>query len=600
MRSDWMWVAAVLVGGSLLAAWADATQPEQSRAADVIVVGAGIAGISAALEGADRGGTVLVVDMASVFGGHAVMAEGGVSIVASPLQQSLGIEDSADLAYADFVRWGEDANEAWVRYYVDHSQPQIYEWVTSMGVQFADVLSRPGNSVPRFHRARGRGLGLVAPLYRAALRRGVAFMWNHEVTELLVEQGRVVGVATRDLRSGNARRLTARSVILATGGFQSNLSLLREHWPATLKFPETVLLGSGVNSTGRGHSLAQRAGAALVRMDHQWNYPWGLLDPRYPGMSRGLSAQNPVSIWVNAEGRRFVNELASPKIVVPILLEQQRATYWAIFDKQARPHMRVAGSDWIDAATIERLILDDPQLVKTAPSLSQLATTIGVPPEQLNGTVRRYNELVASGDDLDFGKFGASAERFRGLVYPAPAPTPIDTAPFHAIQFFLLTRKSMGGVSVDQNCRVVSEQGVVIPGLFAAGELTGLAGINGKAGLEGTFLGPSIVTGRVAARAAVPSITPPARSGALPAAGARSAAESSVPAPACTGCHDIATDVRRKRPGYWHFERVHTVVLSRGSACVTCHQELQPYAPGRHRIDRLAQIDVCTSCHGIP
>jgi predicted oxidoreductase len=164
-RIYWICTVTMLTSVSLVAAWAGTRQSEPTRDADVIVVGAGIAGISAALEGAHLGSNILVVDMASVFGGHAVMSEGAVSIVGSPLQRSLRIADTPDLAYADFVRWGEDADEAWVRYYVEHSVDEIYEWVTSMGVQFTDVLPRPGNTVPRYHLSKGRGLGLVAPLF---------------------------------------------------------------------------------------------------------------------------------------------------------------------------------------------------------------------------------------------------------------------------------------------------------------------------------------------------------------------------------------------------------------------------------------------------
>jgi succinate dehydrogenase/fumarate reductase flavoprotein subunit len=415
---------------------------------------------------------------------------------------------------------------------------------------------------------------------------------------LLVHSGRVSGVRTRDLRSGGTRRLTAPAVILATGGFQSSLPLVREHWPAATKFPEKILLGSGTNSTGSGHRLAQSAGAALLRMDHQWNYPWGLLDPRYPGMSRGLAARNLASIWVNVDGRRFVNETASPKIVVPALVAQQHATYWAIFDEQTKPLFTISGSDWVDFKTIERLIFSDPALVRTASSIPELATAIDVPPEQLNATLRRYNDLVALGDDLDFGRFGTSMKRFPGLLLPAPAPKQITTAPFYAVQFFLLTRKSMGGVAIDKSCRVMTAQGFAIPGLYAAGEVTGLAGINGKAGLEGTFLGPSIVTGRVAARAAVAATTPGVRPSPVPPASGRSVASAPVSSPSCVKCHDLAKDTRRNRPGYWHFERSHAVVLTRGDPCVRCHQELQPYVPTQHRIDRVAQIDACVFCHG--
>ncbi len=585
--------------GIILAGCSPAQQAHlKPPVADVIVVGAGIAGISAALEAAQLGGSVVVVDMASVFGGHAVMSEGGLSIVGSPLQRARSIDDTPDLGYTDFIRWGEDANEAWVRYYVEHSVEEIYHWVTSMGVEFSDVLMRPGNSVARFHLTKGRGLGLVAPMYRKALEYpGIRFLWNQEMTDLLVDNGRVVGVQTRDLRSGSDHRLTARAVILATGGFQNNLALLREHWPDAMRFPETVLLGSGVNSTGSGHRIAQRVGAALSRMDHQWNYPWGLRDPRHPGMSRGLSARNTASIWVNAQGKRFVNEMASPKLVVPALLAQPQASYWAIFDVQTKGLFWIAGSDWIDFKTIERVIFSDSSIVKSASSITELAAKIGVSPHSLEETIRRYNEQVAAGDDVDFGRFGRSAERFRGFMIPAAPPKQIHTPPFYAVQFFILTRKSMGGVAIDTRSRVITNAGAPISGLFAAGELTGLAGINGKAGLEGTFLGPSIVTGRVAARTAMSTVaSPQVRPRVTKVDNVIPAATGSTRS--CLECHDLPKQTTLNRPGYWHFERSHQLVLTRGHVCTQCHQELHPYDARRHRIDRVAQINSCAACHG--
>lgn len=119
----------------------------------------------------------------------------------------------------------------------------------------------------------------------------------------------------------------------------------------------------------------------------------------------------------------------------------------------------------------------------------------GLPPQTLNETVGCWNEMVTSGKDIDFGRIGCCRT-------PWSNPTRIERAPFYAVPFYPLARKSMGGVSIDQSCRVLDVSGQPIPGLYAAGELTGLAGVNGKASLEGTFLGASIMTGRVAGRAA--------------------------------------------------------------------------------------------------
>jgi len=206
--------------------------------------------------------------------------------------------------------------------------------------------------------------------------------------------------------------------------------------------------------------------------------------------------------------------------------------------------------------------------------------------------VRRYNDLVEQGKDSDFGRFSPT-DRER--------PSTIATPPYYAVQFFPLTRKSMGGVSIDLSCRVLDGSGSPIPGLYAAGELTGLAGINGKAGLEGTFLGPSIVTGRMAGRRVAAELGF-AAGGVAPAASrapeeVTMAGGSEPLAGRCATCHDIEAQVASPRRGYSHFEKVHRVVGERKYDCARCHSEMWPFDLERHRVDRVAQIVTCRNCH---
>jgi len=572
--------------------------------ADVVVVGAGISGLSAALEAARGGARVVVVDMASVFGGHAVMSEGGVAIVATPLQQARNIADSPELAFKDFIEWGEDANVEWVRYYVQHSRREIYDWLTEMGTQFTTVLHRGGNSVPRFHQATGRGLGLVSPLYRECVKHpGITFVWNTQVTGLIAERGRIAGARGKNLRTGETRSFHAAAVILATGGFQSNLEMLREYWPENLSFPERMLVGSGVNSVGSGHEMAKQVGAVFYNMDHQWNYPWGLIDPRYPGRNRGLNAKNPAGIWVNSQGKRFVNEVTTPKQALPAVLNQKPATYWLIFDEAMKRHFWVSGSDWGDFSTIQRVLFDDPEVMKTAATLEELAASAGLPVTTLIGTVQRYNEMVVKDNDADFHRFGPNRTPNKFLIPGVVAPQKIEQPPFYAAQFFPLTRKSMGGVLVDRSCRALDARKRPIPGLYAVGELTGLVGINGKAGLEGTFLGPSIITGRVAGRAVVAELKkskrlePPLASTMTSQPSMQSARGNGESQSSCSECHDIRAAVGKSRSGYWHFERAHRVALERSYDCLQCHAEMTPYRRDSHRSNPLAQINTCSFCH---
>jgi succinate dehydrogenase/fumarate reductase flavoprotein subunit len=447
-------------------------------------------------------------------------------------------------------------------------------------VRFSEVLASSGNSVPREHQPAGRGIGLVTPIYRACLELGnVDFAWNCRVEQLLTDDGYVVGVLLRDLRTGSQRELRGGAVVLATGGFQSNLDMVREFWPAEFRFPERILIGSGSNAIGLGHQMAQAVGGELVHMDHQWNYFTGLPDPRYPGTNRGLNATNLYGILVNSEGRRFANLHGWAKEVMPVLLKQKNVSCWCIFDEASKPFFNVSGTDWGDFKTVEKLILQNADLVKKADTLEELAELSGLPAKNLAETVARYNKLVQLGEDTEFGRFGPGKPEFSNKASPK-----IETPPYYAMQTFPLTRKSMGGVAIDLQCRVLDQQRQPIPGLYAVGELTGLAGINGKAALEGTFLGPCIVTGRVAARSLLKELDVPPQ---LAAAGDSR----------CTSCHDIPALLSEARQAYWHFDKVHRTIADRGIDCRHCHSELTPYRADNHRINRQALTASCVLCH---
>lgn len=560
--------------------------------ADVIIVGAGISGLCAALEAGRGNANVIVIDMFSVFGGTGVMSQGGICLIDSPVQRAAGIRDNPKTALKDFMEYGECVNKEWTQYYVNNSVSEIYDWIVAMGVTFEDIWLLPGDSVPRFHNVKGRGLGLVGQIYRECIKNSnIRFIWNTEVKNLLIRDSRVVGVVTQDTRTNNKKSYIAPVVILATGGFQSNLDMVRENWPKQTPFPDRILVGSGINSTGSGHRLAHEAGARLTNLDHQWNYVTGFSDPRSPGTNRGLNLQNMSAIWVNAQGHRFTREYDSPKNNFPALMTQKPETYWVVFDENNKKNIFISGSHWTDFNQIEKEILDNPGFVKIASTIKELAGLAGLPEKALAETVQRYNQMVDKCTDLDFGRFGPN------LSYK---PHKIVQPPFYAVQLFPLTRKSMGGVVIDMSCRVLDQREHVIPGLYAVGELTGQAGINGKAAIEGTFLGMCIITGRIAGRSVLSELKiksdPCAVSYEIPRSSLTPAqAESSD----CMNCHDMDLLLEDSRPGYWHFNKTHHDVQERKYQCVACHSEFYPYQEEKHQISPLLQLDSCAVCHGI-
>ncbi len=587
-------IACVMLLG--LAGCAKPSASPHQQSADIVIIGAGISGLSAALEAAQAGRSVLVIDMLSVFGGHAIISTGGLSIVDTPLQRKRGIEDSPDLAFSDFMAWGEDNNQEWVRYYVDHSSEEIYDWLTGMGANFYAAVPPPGNSVARYHFIRGQGLGLVMPIYRAVLEEpSVHFRFSLRADELIRRGGRVIGVRATDLRSGETLELFAGAVLVATGGMQSDLDAVRENWRKDFPEPEHLLAGSGWNSQGSGLELARGVDAKIERLDHQWNYVTGIPDPRYPGQSRGLSVlQVPPGreVWVNMKGERFVGECTSPRDNLSVMLNQPDDSHWVIFDARGKKRFIVSGSGWTNERT-ERLIFGNRDIVKTASTLAGLATEMAIDGDQLVRSVDGYNALVEASTTQR-----GSPEDELTLCGGARA---IDQPPFYAVKRFILSRKSMGGIRIDLSARVLDIDGGVIPGLYAAGEASGFAGINGRAALEGTHLGPSIVTGRMAGRKMAAEFAGQT----VVQAASRSpiASGSSIPATdrsdgACIGCHDLPVLVQQKRSGYRHFQWSHRMVMDEQMNCVTCHEDFFPYTPARHQRDLGRATEICAYCHG--
>ena len=570
--------------------------------ADVIVLGAGLAGLSAAIDAANGGAEVLVVDMNSVFGGHGIQS-GGVAIVGSPMQAEMGYADSPDLAYHDWMAWTIDGDPLWTRFYVENSRELIYDWVTGLGTRFDRVIPSHGNSVPRFHMTYRRGLNLTRPLYLEALRySNIAFRWNVVAQHLLTSDGRVLGVTGVHLRSGETVTLRANSVVLATGGFESNIELVRQYWPADLPEPAEIYSMSGQNSRGSGLLMASEAGAALRHLDRQYNGYAAL--PNVLGLDddRGFVGGTSRSIWVNNEGRRFVTEGAIDRHVFPLVMQQDPPGYWRIFDDDDKQSFRInsphfVSADAVDEEKIQRLIVDNPAVTSRANTIDELAAAIGVPGAVLSQTITEFNAQVQRGESTDVDGLPSESE---------PPDFTIDTPPFYAMRTYPMANKSAGGIAIDLGARALDQHGVPVPGLYAAGEVTGSAGINGLNGLDGMFTGPAILTGRIAGRTAVADLL---EAGWSPKEFLRDEHLNHEPEGETGGfatplpefdAAELERTLATSRDGYWHFESAHRLVLERQYACSRCHSEKLPFAPAADRRQRIAQVDTCDSCHLAP
>jgi predicted oxidoreductase len=574
----------LLLFTALLAAGAGARAAEP----DVIIVGAGISGIAAALEAEARGARVLIIDMNSVPGGHAVKA-GGFALVDTPLQRQKGYQDSPEVAERDLLAWGETADAGWVRRYVQASGREVGDWLAALGVRWAFILDTPEHSVPRFHFAAGSALNVVVPMLRSAMtRERIEWRLNTQALEVTQRNGAVTGIVARNLRSSGETRLPGRAVILATGGFQANLDLVRASWRTDIPPPPSVYAGAGYFANGSGIALGRDAGAALTRMRDQVTFTTGLPDPLDPAGERALLTQNPAAIWVNAEGRRYVAENAPSKLADDATLRQPGAAHWIVFDADGAKSLRIRDAVWLGNPGAAATLANHPSIAR-ADSLAALAAAAGLPADALQATVARYNAALAAGNDADFGRFAPGR--------PDREARPIVTPPFSAVRLYPMTRKSMGGLAVDDATRVLDERGRPVPGLYAVGEATGVAGINGRYGGEGTFLGPSVWMGRLAGQAVAPAGSSPAAPAAI------AAPPAPPPDPATRDRVVLVSDaafaalVAAERPGYWHFQRVHRTVAERGLDCQACHTTAWPTITAATPAHRLEQLRSCTTCH---
>ena len=463
---------------------------------DILIIGTGAAGLSASIEASSRGARVKIVEQAPAHGGTAIGSGGGVLMVDTPLQRKKGVEDSIELACEDWRKWSKGtADMEWARFYIERSLPELYHWTAGLGVEWSVLMDQEGNSVPRWHRPEGGGEEIVRCLYQEAVKsEAVEWAFSTRVKKLLKDEGEGGAVRGAEVqRESGEEEIEAKAVIAATGGFCSNHDMIRKHSPRLkhLRF----LAGGGPGAFGSGHGLIGDAGGSLQHLEDIWMYAFATPDPKDRDGKRGLAIRGlKNAIWVNFQGKRFHNEdLSGGATGTPAVLSQKPPMCWAIIDSSMIGELVVSDPSYREGSeTVSDMVmglLEGSPDIKRAPSIEDLAKAMNVARGEFRKTMNGYNQYLEDGltEDPAFGK------DLRGMKK-------IERPPFYAIQFMPLARKNFGGVRTGLTCRVLDPRGEAVPGLYAAGELAGMAGghINGAAGLEGTMLGPSIFSGRVA------------------------------------------------------------------------------------------------------
>lgn len=528
--------------------------------ADVVIAGGGLAGLATACELLDHGVRVLVLDRdrEDRFGGLAARSFGGVMFVGTPHQRKLGIRDTPELAWSDWLSFADFGGDdewprTWARCYVERSTELVYEWLDGLGVGFLPLVNwaerglfRPGNSVPRWHIAWGTGHGIVEAVREALQghrhRDRLEMRFGHRVERLLVEGGRVVGCAGAMEEEDGEFEVRAEQVVLASGGIcGGDLSRVRAHWYAPWgRPPATLLNGSHRFADGLLHDAAAAHGAAVTHLDLQWHYAAGIRHREAESSTDGISLVPPRSaLWLDATGRRFgpvpLMGYTDTRWVVERICRTPAQYSWQVMNRKiAIKELAVSGCDFMTAfrhkrklMLVKHLLLGNAELVErlvdgsedvvaadTLPELMDRMEAMSLEGAELDregmaADIRAYDGQIQRGkryfNDDQLRRI-ASFRTYKGDRLRTCAFQRIDdpkARPLIAIREFILSRKSLGGLQTDLRCRVLDTAGGPIPGLFAVGETAGFGGggIHGKGSLEGTFLGSCVLTGRLAARA---------------------------------------------------------------------------------------------------
>ena len=455
---------------------------ETVHSADLVVVGGGLAGLAAALEAAQAGARVIVLEMLADPGGSSAMSGGCFAFAGTDLQRNRGIEDSDELLFSDLREVGQFENdEAIVRTYVRH-QLATYEWLKSVGVQFNPALEvSSGVSVPRIHNVDPADM-MRALAARCRATEAITIMTSTRAKRLVrnAGSGRVEAVLA-ECEASELRIAGTRGIVLATGGFCRNPDLIHRFVP---QYDDVIFIASDGNQ-GDGLKMAWQLGADF----RDTAYIKGTYGKHPVDMSNHHSclAVYKGGIAVNQEGKRFVDESISYKLLGDACMRQSDCSTYQIFDQTTFE----SGDNRVRILDFERRMEDG--LIIKADSLEKLAQLIEIPPATLLETVRQYNGYVDAGSDPDFGR--------RHLVHNYGELQRIERAPFYAYPSTVVIYATFCGLRIDSSMRVLDVFGEPIEGLWAAGEVVG--GLHGGAHMTGSGLGKAAIFGRLAARGAL-------------------------------------------------------------------------------------------------
>ena len=445
---------------------AEAEKTAETLDCDVVIVGAGGAGLTAAVRATQEGAKVLVLEKMSFVGGNSLKASGGMNCADTKFQAAADITDSGVPEFIeDTMNGGHGINDLALVTTMAENSAEAVEWLESIGAPLPKVAATGGTTHKYLHSPEdGSPVGayLIAKLSEEAEKQGIEIMLNTKATEIIMADGAAAGVKAEDAE--HEYTVNAKAVILATGGFGSNFDMMCAFNPSLANAVTTNHPGA----TGDGILMAEAVGAATVDMDQIQLHPtvYQATSMLVSEKMRSLGA-----ILVNQEGKRFTNDLATRDAVSAAELEQTGGYAYIVFDQNLVDNNKSA-KEYIEKG-----------MAVSGNTYEELAKAMGVDEAAFVETMNTWNAAVAAGEDAEFGRNnGMDAD--------------LSTAPFYAIQIAPGIHHTMGGVKIDTETKVIDTEGNPIPGLFAAGEVTG--GVHGGNRIGGNAVCDFVVFGRIA------------------------------------------------------------------------------------------------------
>ncbi|MEJ8302639.1 flavocytochrome c [Saccharibacillus sacchari] len=433
---------------------------------DIVIIGGGGAGMTAALEAKAAGMNPVIFEKMEAAGGNTLKSSSGMNASETKFQKEQGIEDSNDLFFDETLKGGHDTNnQEMLRYFVDNSASAI-DWLDSQGITLDNITITGGMKEKRTHRPTdGSAVGqyLVSGLVADVQEQGIPLFVNADVKEITQENGQANGVKVV-FDGSDEKTISAGAVIVATGGFGANQELIKQYRPDLEGYVTTNQPGS----TGDGITMIEALGGTTVDMDQIQVHPTVNQEKSY---LIGEVVRGEGGILVDKEGNRFVNEMDTRDNVTAAITKLDNRESYLIFDSGVKSR----------AKAIEQY--DKMGLVQTGETIEALAEQIGLPADGLKSTLDTWNASVAAKKDAAFGRETGMDNDLSG-------------APYYAVKIGPGIHYTMGGVKINTETEVLNASGEAIPGLYAAGEVTG--GLHGQNRIGGNSVAEIVIFGREA------------------------------------------------------------------------------------------------------